>query len=625
MTAGLPKSTLRQSRYIYGKVVWQYTLISLSPLVPSPAVFHLHLPKLAISRPGSRILLCRTLTDNTMISDFECTLTECKKIEEALRKSDGKFRSLFDHVNDGLLILDQDGYIRDANRTAYERLGYSKDSMLGMHISQLNAPKHTHKLNERLALVRAQGQAIFESAHVHRNGTTVPVEVNVRAIELDGELVFFSVCRDLAERKNTERMMQMMQQSIDHMGDGAFWLTPDGSVAYANEAACRALGYTQEEMLGLQVFDIDPDMNSEIWPFHWESSRKHGSRTLESTHRAKCGKSIPVEITVNHVRYEDEEYHCTFVRDISARKQKQRSLQMMQFAMDNMSDAVFWTTPDGLIAYANIAACQSLGYAPDEIMSMRVFDFNPQISPDTWPIHWQELKRHRSMIFESTHRANDGRIFPVEVSANYMRYEDDEYVCTFVRDISLRKLTEERISRLAHFDALTGLPNRALLYDRLSQSIALAQRNNTQLAVLFLDLDGFKQINDCHGHFIGDGLLAAVAERLRKNARDMDTVARVGGDEFIFILNEIGTADNAAYVARKIIASLAQTFLIQEKICQIGGSIGIAVFPEDGGNIEDIIKLADDAMYLAKKNGKGKYVFINPSPLAQGTLKLDES
>lgn len=558
-----------------------------------------------------------------MTADFECTLADCKKIEEALRRNDDKFRSLFDHIDDGLLIIDQDGYIRDANHTAHERMGYTKEKVLGMHISQINAPNHTHMVSERFELARAQGHAFFESAHLHRDGTILPVEVSVRAIELNGEPMFFSVCRDLSERKSSERAMQMMQLSIDHMGDGAFWLTPEGKVAYANEAACRSLGYTQEEMLQLQVFDFDPDMNAEIWPFHWESSRMHGSRTLETTHRAKCGKSIPVEITVNYMRYEDEEYHCTFVRDISARKQKQRSLKMMQFAMDNMSDAVFWISTDGLIAYANIAACRSLGYAPDEILSLRVFDFDQLIRTETWPTHWQELKKSRSLTFESTHRASDGRIFPVEVSANYMQYENDEYVCAFVRDNTLRKLTEEKIARLAHFDALTSLPNRALLYDRLGQAIAQAQRNSTRLAVLFLDLDGFKQVNDNFGHFVGDGLLTEVAERLRENARDMDTVARVGGDEFIFILNDIGTADNAAYVARKIIASLAEPFLIQEKTCQIGGSIGIAVFPDDGSNMEDIIKLADDAMYLAKKNGKGKYQFFNQNPLVQGVLKLD--
>jgi diguanylate cyclase (GGDEF)-like protein len=181
---------------------------------------------------------------------------------------------------------------------------------------------------------------------------------------------------------------------------------------------------------------------------------------------------------------------------------------------------------------------------------------------------------------------------------------------------------KERAEHAANYDALTGLANRAFLLRRVGMEMAAYP--DAEWALLFLDLDGFKQVNDCHGHFIGDGLLAAVADRLLRNARSMDTVARVGGDEFIFILNEIGTADNAAYVARKIIASLAQTFLIQDRTCQIGGSIGIAVFPEDGDNMEDIIKLADDAMYLAKKNGKGKYVFINQSPLAQGVLKLDE-
>lgn len=549
-----------------------------------------------------------------MSSDFSCNLEQCKKIEEAQKNCDDRFRSMFDCINEGLLILDHEGNIKDSNQVAHERLGYSKNEILGMNVAQLNSHEYAGKVSERFAQLNAQGYAIFESAHLRKDGTSLPVEVNVRAMELNGEPVYFSVVSDLTERKKKERSLKMMQLSIDHMGDGAFWLTPEGQVAYANEAACRNLGYGQDEMLALRVFDFDPAMDPAIWPSHWEKSRTRGSHTIESTHRTKYGKHIPVEITVNHMHYDGEEYHCTFVRNISKRKQEQRALQMMQFAMDNTGDAVFWATPDGQITYANIAASRSLGYSLDELLSLHVSDFAPDISRENWPWVWNNSKEHISLTRESSHRSKNGHIFPVEISTNYLQFEGEEYLCGFVRDISARKQIEEKIAHMAHFDALTNLPNRALFYDRLEQSIALARRHDRLLAVLFLDLDGFKLINDTFGHYVGDALLKEAADRLRENAREMDTVARVGGDEFVFILNEIGSPGNAALVAKKVIESLAQPFVIENNICQIGCSIGIAVFPGDGDDMESIINRADDAMYLAKKNGKGNCQFASHLP-----------
>ena len=183
------------------------------------------------------------------------------------------------------------------------------------------------------------------------------------------------------------------------------------------------------------------------------------------------------------------------------------------------------------------------------------------------------------------------------------------------RDITLKKQAENRIWQLAHSDSLTGLPNRALFYDRLRQSIAQATRHNRKFALLFLDLDGFKKINDKFGHDAGDELLQEVTARLRQNIREEDTVARIGGDEFIFILNDLSDAGNAALTAQKIIHSLEAPFVIHENICQIGGSIGISTFPDDSDKMETLVTQADDAMYQAKKNGKNNYQFFN-SPSA---------
>lgn len=183
-------------------------------------------------------------------------------------------------------------------------------------------------------------------------------------------------------------------------------------------------------------------------------------------------------------------------------------------------------------------------------------------------------------------------------------------VVGITRDITIQKQAEDTIWKLAHTDSLTGLPNRSLFYDRLGQSIAQARRQNKKLALLFLDLDDFKLVNDEFGHDTGDALLREAAERLRQNIRSENTVARTGGDEFIFILSDIASAESAAIVARKIIESIAAPFVIHGNTCMIGCSIGISIYPDDSADMEKLITQADTAMYKAKSSGKNRYYFF---------------
>jgi diguanylate cyclase (GGDEF)-like protein/PAS domain S-box-containing protein len=190
-------------------------------------------------------------------------------------------------------------------------------------------------------------------------------------------------------------------------------------------------------------------------------------------------------------------------------------------------------------------------------------------------------------------------------------------VVGITRDITMQKQAEDTIWKLAHTDSLTGLPNRSLFYDRLGQCIAQANRHQQKLALLFIDLDDFKLVNDKFGHSIGDLLLQTVAERLRQNIRSENTVARTGGDEFICILANIGNTENAVIVAKKIIQSISEAIEINGSICQIGCSIGIAIFPDDSEEIEKLVTQADHAMYKAKGSGKNNYHFFS---VKQATL-----
>ncbi len=226
---------------------------------------------------------------------------------------------------------------------------------------------------------------------------------------------------------------------------------------------------------------------------------------------------------------------------------------------------------------------------------------------------WETIERDGSWQGELWNRRRDGTLYAESLSITRVTDDDGQvrnYVSIF-SDITERRRAEQQIHRLAHYDALTGLPNRALLVDRAAQALSLSRRTEDPLALMFLDLDHFKEINDTLGHRIGDLLLVAVAERLLSAVREHDTVSRQGGDEFVIILP--GTpADGAAHVAAKICELIAQPFEVEQHSLRVTTSIGIAMFPEHAADFDALARTADAAMYRAKREGRNRYCFHAP-------------
>jgi diguanylate cyclase (GGDEF)-like protein/PAS domain S-box-containing protein len=278
-------------------------------------------------------------------------------------------------------------------------------------------------------------------------------------------------------------------------------------------------------------------------------------------------------------------------------------------------DGIIMINEHGEIQGFNPAAEEIFGYSQEEALSRNLNILMPE--PDR-SRHDSYIKRYMETGLahvlgvrgrEVTAARKNGEEFPMEMSVSEMRLGGHRYFIGITRDITDRKRAEKKIAHLAHYDYLTDLPNRALFLDVLGHSIALAKRNKHKVAILFLDLDGFKKINDAHGHDAGDLLLKEVAVRLKETVRGSDAVARVGGDEFIIVLDNINSEDNVALVAHKINVALLAPFEVNGQPCQVGGSIGISMFPQDSKDSEQLIKLADDAMYMAKQSGKNSYKF----------------
>lgn len=292
----------------------------------------------------------------------------------------------------------------------------------------------------------------------------------------------------------------------------------------------------------------------------------------------------------------------------------QQQIRLLSSALAGAGNGVMITNPRGIIQWVNPAFVRLCGYSKEELVGQtpRLLKSGQQ-SPEYYQLLWETISRGEMWSSETVERSKDGTIYTVSQTITPMLDEDDK-VTHFIaihEDITTQKQTQERIQYMAHYDALTDLPNRVLFYDRLRQALSMAKRNHGGLALLFMDLDGFKKVNDTMGHHAGDLLLNEVAERLRQCVRESDTVARLGGDEFTVILNEAHEHHSVARVAEKIIESIALPFDLEGSEARVGISIGIARYSEEANGEDELVKQADEAMYEAKDAGKNTYRFAS--------------
>jgi diguanylate cyclase (GGDEF)-like protein/PAS domain S-box-containing protein len=268
----------------------------------------------------------------------------------------------------------------------------------------------------------------------------------------------------------------------------------------------------------------------------------------------------------------------------------------------------------GMIRSFNRAAQRMFGYSEEETIGKNVALLMPsphRENHDGYLARYVQTGQAHVIdkVRELQGQRKDGTTFPVELAVTEVELGETHFFTAILRDISEQKLAQQRIEELAHYDALTHLPNRRLFYDRFNQAILIAKRSQRGITLLYMDLDGFKKVNDTLGHHFGDMLLVKVAERLRLCVRESDTLARFGGDEFTLVLNETRKREDVAMVAKKIIEAIAHPFDLEGQEARIGVSIGIALYPDDAKVETELLIVADKAMYAAKAAGKNTYRF----------------
>ncbi len=280
---------------------------------------------------------------------------------------------------------------------------------------------------------------------------------------------------------------------------------------------------------------------------------------------------------------------------------------------EQLSDAVYTTTREGKFVEVNQSFLELFGYTREEIMELNAHDL--YADPTEWPTFQKEIEQTGAVVdYELKLRKRDGTEIESQITATVRRGEDRKVVGYqgIICDIALQNRLEETFTQLAYYDTLTGLPNRALFNDRLGMALAHSQRNQHKLAVMLLDLDRFKDVNDELGHAVGDQLLQAVGNRLTTILRESDTVCRVGGDEFLLLLPEIARAKDAAAVAERVLEAIREPFALDAHELLITTSLGIAIYPDDGEDGDTLVRNADIAMYRAKEQGRDNYERYTP-------------
>lgn len=394
----------------------------------------------------------------------------------------------------------------------------------------------------------------------------------------------------------------------------AYYELPRLQCRFANQGYAAYNGHSTQSILGLTV-------EQAIGSRAWEAIRPHVDRcmrgervkyTREQTLPSGESRMIEVNLIPHFEGQADPVGAFVLINDITERWRAESMVRQSEERMRKFSEAtdeaiVFHR--DGIIIDGNEALTRLTGYPLHEVLGLSIFSF---IHPEYRSIALEYTRSGSEHPYEVAITHKDGHNIPVEVVGKTMPQLHGDYRIVVARDISARKKVEEREAFLALHDALTELPNRRHLMEQLERQIAQAQQANRHLAVLFIDLDHFKTVNDSLGHHAGDQLLCEVAHRFTRCVRSADIVARLGGDEFVIVLTDIHHADEAALVADKLLQAMQSVFPLEHVPVTVSPSIGISLFPEDGTRSEVLLRCADAAMYHAKESGRGNRQFFQP-------------
>lgn len=556
-----------------------------------------------------------------------------------LSGADRAYRLLIEEMPEGALTLTPEGVIVYANRRFAEMLGLPLQRVIGTRVQACIVPEQQQALSALLANSRGAKSSVemdLLSARGDRLptllsatplvGVGMPDAIGMVVIDLtvqkrSEELsrarqslleVIKSQKRTEDELRTSVATLRLRESALAAVSQGVLITGPDRRTTYVNRAFEVITGYSAAEMAGRSCAVLQgPDTSAETVRALREALLAARPFQGELLNYRKDGSAFWNELSITPV-LDAQGVLSQYVgvqRDISARRQAEAQLLLAAKVFEQSSEGFIITDAGNRIVKVNPAFSAISGFSGGEVLGCdpRMLGSGKHATA-FFQSMWQQLSTSGRWQGEVWNRRKDGGLYLAWLALSRVvdsAGQPAHYIGSF-SDITQRKEAETNLQRMAYFDLLTRLPNRALLSDRATQALQEAQRNHQSLALMFLDLDNFKNVNDSLGHRIGDGLLLAVAERLTQSVRKQDTVSRVGGDEFVLILPNT-PVDGAAHLARKLLMATAQPLELEQHPLTITISIGVALYPHDGGDFETLYKCADAAMYRAKYEGGNAY------------------
>ena len=557
-------------------------------------------------------------------------VTERVRAESALAGSETRFASLFATSRDALLITRRDdGVVVDFNDALTSLTGWTRDEGLGNSINQVVPLADQSDLGTIFSLLDRDGEYVdYETAIVRRDGRVIETTMSGRYAEIDGHRCVVAVLRDITESRRTE----MALAESEHKFSSTFHQSPDamsivrladGVVVDVNERFTQLYQRPAESVVGRAITDLQPTLDldrlSNLVDAAESDADDNDFANVELDLEID-GRTIPTLVSTTIAEINGQPCAVSLIKDMSELERARRALEdseaRFRGAFEHAPIGMMLIDPDhGRITQVNRMLCDLLGYEAEALLGQAPESLLPEEDRGE---HDSQLAALRAgdegeVSRETRYLRADGTSIWTNRHVVLQRAPDGTpvHVIAQITDVTDLKNSREQMEKLAFYDTLTGLANRRLFTDRLEQAVRHAVRTGRPTALMYLDLDNFKRVNDSLGHEAGDELLRGVAGRLQECVREEDTVGRFGGDEFTILLNQVRDGRAASRVARKVLKALAEPIMIANHEFRVTTSIGVTLAPDDGTDPATLIKNADLAMYRAKERGRDNYQFFS--------------
>lgn len=428
-------------------------------------------------------------------------------------------------------------------------------------------------------------------------------EMQVQKIELELQNQQLTNAHDIAEQ-----IAARYTELYNFAPVGYLTLSRNGNITQANLVGAQLLGSQPEKLIGIRIGVFIARDSIPVFNKFLQQSFVKGTPVSSQLELRINGQIRVVQIDAS---LSDDRNECrAILTDITKRLRDEAKLRLAANVFTHASEGIFITDSAGIIIEVNDAFSLITGYSRDEILGKhpRIFKSEHQ-SPDFYRAMWKYLQTNDHWSGEVDNSRRNGEVYTVAQTLTTVRDASDKTInfISFFTDITSMKAHQGQLEHFAHYDPLTNLPNRVLLADRLNQAMVQCHRSETSVAVVFLDLDGFKVINDRYGHAAGDALLIAASQRMQAALRKGDTLARIGGDEFIAIVTNLAKSQDSVPELERLLRAAASPVAYQKMVLKVSASIGVTLYPQDNADADILIRHADQAMYLAKESGKNRY------------------